>query len=224
MQNSKNAATFLALIKWPLALLCFSFLPASALALGYELTLLIHKPNLIKYMLLGFGSYMLVWYFLIRKSNISILSTFEHEITHCIFAWLTFNRVIGLTGTLRSGGHMKYEGHANWLLSIAPYFFPTLTFLTLLILGISGHSENYISLIVVGATLAYHVTSTFQETHHAQTDLQEVGFVFSILFLPTANLICYSVVFAVLIEGWTGIVNLFFHITQSTVSPLRLIY
>jgi hypothetical protein len=223
MSNSKNAATLLALIKWPLALLSFSFLPASALALWYELTLLIHKPSLIKYILLGFGSYMLVWFFFIRKTNISILSTFEHEITHCIFAWLTFNRVIGLTATLRSGGHMKYEGHANWLLSISPYFFPTLTFLSLLILGISGYSENYISLIVVGSTLAYHVTSTLQETHHAQTDLQEVGFVFSILFLPTANLICYAVVFAVLIEGWAGIVNLSIHLAQSSVSPLRLI-
>ena len=119
---------------------------------------------------------------------------------------------------------MKYEGHANWLLSIAPYFFPTLTFLTLLFLGISGYSENYISFIVVGATLAYHVTSTFQETHHAQTDLQEVGFVFSILFLPTANLICYSVVLVVLIEGWTGIDNFFILLAQSSVSPLRLIY
>jgi len=118
---------------------------------------------------------------------------------------------------------MKYEGHANWLLSISPYFFPTLTFLSLLILGISGYSENYISLIVVGSTLAYHVTSTLQETHHAQTDLQEVGFVFSILFLPTANLICYAVVFAVLIEGWAGIVNLSIHLAQSSVSPLRLI-
>lgn len=224
MSNSKNAATLLAILKWPLALLFFSFLPASSLEFGCQLILLINKSNLTKYLFFGFSSYMLVWYFFIRKTNISILSTFEHEITHCIFAWLTFNRVVGLTATLKSGGHMKYEGHANWLLSIAPYFFPTLTFCTLLIVELCGYSESNLSLIVIGATLAYHITSTFQETHHAQTDLQEVGFVFSCLFLPTANLICYLIVLAVLFEGWAGVSNLFMQLAQSPVSPFRVIY
>jgi hypothetical protein len=223
MLNSKNAATALTIMKWPVALLFLGFLPASTLLLWHELSQLIQQPLLFKYVSLGFCAYMFVWYLFIRNTSISILSTFEHEITHCIFAWLTFNRVTGLSATLRSGGHMKYEGHPNWLLSIAPYFFPTLTFSTLLILSVAWSSESYVGFALVGVTLAYHITSTIQETHHAQTDLQEVGFLFSILFLPTANLFCYSVVLAVLIEGRSGVINCFTHLTQSQYGPMWLI-
>ena len=222
MLNSKNTATLLTLIKWPTATLFLSFLPASAMLIGHELFIFNQKSYQFGNLLLGFSVYMLIWYFYIKKINISILSTFEHEITHCIFAWLTFNRVVSLSATLKRGGHMKFEGHANWLISVSPYFFPTLTFAILLISGVVGYSENHFNYIFVGASLGYHITSTFHETHHAQTDLQEVGFIFSILFLPTANLLCYSIVLAVLTDGWNGFTNCFAYLAQSSLNPFQI--
>jgi hypothetical protein len=41
----------------------------------------------------------------------------------------------------------------------------------------------------MGFSIAYHLQSTWEETHHAQTDLQQSGWLFSWLFLPTANLL-----------------------------------
>ena len=221
MINSKNVATILLLIKWPIAILCLFFLPASVMMMWHQLIIFNQKSSQFINLILGFGIYMLIWYYYIRKTNVSILSTFEHEITHCIFAWLTLNRVVSLTATLKKGGHMKYEGHSNWLISIAPYFFPTLTFVILLISGALGYSENHLNFILIGASLGYHITSTFHETHHAQTDLQEVGFIFSIIFLPTANLICYSIVLAVLIEGWKGLMNCFIYLNKSPINPFQ---
>ena len=104
MLNSKNTATLLTLIKWPTATLFLSFLPASAMLIGHELLIFNQKSYQFGNLLLGFSVYMLIWYFYIKKINISILSTFEHEITHCIFAWLTFNRVVSLSATLKRGG------------------------------------------------------------------------------------------------------------------------
>ena len=104
MLNSKNTTTLLTLIKWPTATLFLSFLPASAMLIGHELFIFNQKSYQFGNLLLGFSVYMLIWYFYIKKINISILSTFEHEITHCIFAWLTFNRVVSLSATLKRGG------------------------------------------------------------------------------------------------------------------------
>ncbi len=113
MINSKNVATILFLIKWPIAILCLFFLPASVMMMWHQLIIFNQKSSQFINLILGFGIYMLIWYYYIRKTNVSILSTFEHEITHCIFAWLTLNRVVSLTATLKKGGHMKYVDICN---------------------------------------------------------------------------------------------------------------
>src|SRR5438270_538009 len=40
---------------------------------------------------------------------------------------------------------------------------------------------------VLGATVGYHIWSTWSETHRHQSDLREVGWVFSTVFLVAAN-------------------------------------
>jgi hypothetical protein len=68
-------------------------------------------------------TYGAFWWVSIRKWTISWLSTFEHEITHCLFAWLTGNKVGEIQITLRGCGHMTVLGSPNWLIDVAPYFF-----------------------------------------------------------------------------------------------------
>ena len=47
-----------------------------------------------------------------------------------------------------------------------------------------------------GVLVAYHITSTWRETHRGQTDLQQVGWLYSLLFLPAANVISYGMLLA----------------------------
>jgi hypothetical protein len=42
----------------------------------------------------------------------------------------------------------------------------------------------------------FHHISTWRETHAGQTDLQETGFLFAWMFLPSANLLAAGTVFA----------------------------
>jgi hypothetical protein len=44
----------------------------------------------------------------------------------------------------------------------------------------------------LGATVAYHATSTWLETHKRQTDLLKVGLPFAWCFLPGANALLYG--------------------------------
>ena len=203
---NQGISSILALCKWPIALLFATLFPATAILLWEEIIFSLREGAYFWPLFWGAVTYILIWYYLIRKSSISFLSTLEHEITHCIFAWLTFNRVTGLKATLRSGGHMTYEGSGNWLLTIAPYFFPTSTIGLLFLAPYLDFVSVLVIQAVIGASIAYHATSTWVETHHAQTDLKEVGFLFSFLFLPTANLLSFALIFADLRSGWHGVV------------------
>jgi hypothetical protein len=62
---------------------------------------------------------------------------------------------------------------------------------------------------IVGVTLAYHLTSTWTETHHAQTDLREAGFLFCWMFLPTANVASLGVMLAAVRSGQFGVLQWF---------------
>lgn len=204
---NQNISFMLALCKWPIALVFATFLPASIILLLNEIVWISKGADFFWPLLLGVTIYLLIWFVWIRKSSISFLSTLEHEITHCIFAWLTFNRVTGLRATLRAGGHMTFEGSGNWLLTISPYFFPTVTVILLLLDPFLYFLDKFIIQIIIGVSIAYHGTSTWSETNHTQSDLKEAGFFFSFLFLPTANLVSFSFIFANLRDGWNGMVN-----------------
>ena len=55
--------------------------------------------------------------------------------------------------------------------------------------------------LLLGVTTAYHVTSTWTETHRQQSDLQFTGFLFAWMFLPTANLVFLGFISLTVIEG-----------------------
>ncbi|MFZ4619634.1 MAG: M50 family metallopeptidase [Bacteroidota bacterium] len=154
---------------------------------------------------IGFLGYMLLWFLIFRRQAVgSYISTLEHECTHALFAILTGHSVKALRVTAHSGGQVVYQGgEGNWLIVIAPYFFPTVTFIMLLIrLFIQ---PNYWFEIGVGVSIAFHIGSTFYETHSGQTDLQKVGRFFSFCFLPTVNILTYTFIAVYLRSGWQGI-------------------
>jgi hypothetical protein len=218
----QKISLLLLLLKWPTAFIFILFTPAAALLLIGELQQSVTGSGYFWPLLLGHLSYQYMWCLWIRKTSVSFFSTLEHEITHCIFAVITFNRVTGLRATLREGGRMTYEGSGNWLLTISPYFFPTVTVTLLLVMPLIDAQGTIAMHLAIGASMAYHATSTWTETHHAQTDLRDAGFLFSICFLPTANLLSFSLIFATLRAGWSGINESLYAILNSPLSPFQL--
>ena len=182
----------LEVIKWPLAAASILILPFSLIELrdsGVIGEIFSNKVTILG----GFVGYFLLWvFFFSKRSAGSFFSTFEHELTHALFAWITFKKVTGLQATWNSGGVCYIEGGENWLIYIAPYFFPTLMLIPM-ILSVIVDRQYYDSIeVMLGAVMAYHMTSTYVETHSGQTDLQETGFLFAALFLPTANVMIYG--------------------------------
>jgi len=49
---------------------------------------------------------------------------------------------------------------------------------------------------LLGAAIVINVASSIRETHSEQSDLARIGWVFALLFLPSANLLCYRMLLA----------------------------
>lgn len=138
----------------------------------------------------------------------SFFAIAEHELTHMLFAVLTLHKPKGLDIDQDRGGSFSFEGKGNWLVALAPYFFPTFTFF--LMIGLVIYERLYgkmppYQLILFGIFTGYHFIVTLFEIHPKQTDFEVAGPVFSICFIPGANLLIYGMLFAYLLKGWGGI-------------------
>jgi hypothetical protein len=201
MQVHRGYAAILGLLKWPIALTSLIYLPAIVDAfLSTVVSSLASENRALDAFFFGVLSYLLLWILLIRRSRLTFLSTLEHEITHCLFAWLTLNKVTGLRVTLKDGGHMTYEGTPNWLIQTSPYFFPTISFLLLIPVFWFGSPLRESLLFLLGVSTGYHIVSTYQETHSQQGDFRDAGFIFVLCFLPGANIFLYLVLLNSMME------------------------
>jgi Peptidase M50B-like len=200
----------LALVKWPVAVIAVVFTPALALALWDVIRAVAHAPRHAMPFLTGAGGYLVGWYLVFRSRAVgSLFSTAEHELTHALFAWLTFHKVVQFRATWSRGGHVQYLGIGNWLITIAPYFFPTLSVFALIVLAFLPREYAWWGSAALGFTVAYHLTSTWRETHHQQPDLAKVGFPFAICFLPASNGLVYGVLLSFAATGGPGVAAFF---------------
>lgn len=191
-------------LKWPCAVLSVLLIwPALQVCFGVILSC-IRDPQPILPFVGGAAIYVALWMWTIRWWRTTWLSTLEHELTHAFFAVLTFHKVVGLKATWSQGGHVQFTGRGNWLITLSPYFFPTVCWFLMLVFWLLPAVPWHTAAILNGAAFAYHVTSTMRETHGGQTDLKKAGFVYCFAFLPTANLICNGMVVAYSYAGPKG--------------------
>lgn len=195
----------LAILKWPLALLMvFLIIPAfktDLMILYNGLTL-----SVLGWFFLPLLIMILLW-LVIPGLGGSFLSILEHELTHMVFAILTFHSPHDINVQRGVGGNFIYTGNGNWLISIAPYFFPTSSVLVIL-LGLFYFFMGQILpphyWAILGVMTGYHLISTLDEIHLGQTDFKAAGYLFSILFLPAANLIFYGILLSFACYGFNG--------------------
>ena len=115
-----------------------------------------------------------------------------HELTHAIWTWLQGGRVKKLKATSK-GGHVIVT-RSNFLVALAPYFFPLYAILVGLFF-FAGHMiwnwRNYLAWfhLLLGAAYAFHVTLTWHILKHEQTDISEQGYLFSGVVIFLGNVV-----------------------------------
>ena len=161
--------------------------------------------------LLGTIAFFILYSLLSNK--LQYFSTFEHELTHNIWALLFFKKPRGFHVNTDGSGLFEWSGSSGLLsklfILLSPYFFPTITmFLILLSLIIK---DGFISIffLVIGISFGYHIVSTVKEMHLEQTDITENGYFTSFNTIVLMSLIMNGVVIAFINNGYNGIAEFF---------------
>jgi len=130
-----------------------------------------------------------------------------HELTHALWAWLFGGRVKKLKVSSK-GGHVIVTKN-NFLIVLAPYFFPLYAALVVLVFVLGNLIWDWRPGLVwfhlaLGAACAFHVTLTWHVLQHEQSDITSQGWLFSavIIFLGNASLLLVGVP---LITGKVGL-------------------
>lgn len=117
-----------------------------------------------------------------------LVYVFGHEFTHALWTWLFGGRVKKFKASAK-GGHVIVTRN-NFLIALAPYFFPFYAVLVMAAFWAGHWFWNWRHYLVwfhlaLGAAYAFHVTLTWHILKHSQTDISEQGYLFSsaIIFL-----------------------------------------
>ncbi len=104
---------------------------------------------------------------------------------------------------------LQYTRSSNFLVTLAPYYFPVFTLPFLVARPWIASSSRWIFDILIGLTLAFHYTSLFREFRLYQTDLTKVGFLFAIGVTIVLNLVILVAVVHIISDDYAGLLDYF---------------
>ena len=117
---------------------------------------------------------------------------FGHELTHAIWVWAMGGRVMRFN-VRRDGGHIITDT-SNFLIALAPYFYPLYSLVVIALYGIASRFYNlapFTPLLfgLLGLTWAFHMSFTLWMIPKGQSDLKSHGSIFSIVVIYVMNLL-----------------------------------
>jgi hypothetical protein len=150
------------------------------------------------------------WFFAGLLSYILIYSVFQnpiktyvigHELSHAVWTWLFRGKVMGLRAGASGGSVIVSK--SNVFISLAPYFFPFYTALSIasyLVLRSFWPVEQFYEAyrFILGFTWSFHLLLTIYAIMKGQDDLKENGTFFSLIFIYCANVLCLGLLWVYL--------------------------
>jgi len=139
-------------------------------------------------LLAGAGCWIVVYLLLPKPMWLYVLG---HELTHAVWAWLFGAQVRKLKVT-SSGGHVVIT-KTNFLIALAPYFFPLYAIIVVAVFAI-GHLiwnwRQFMALfdLLLGAAYAFHITLTGHILKTRQSDITDQGYLFSAVVIFLGNI------------------------------------
>jgi hypothetical protein len=121
-----------------------------------------------------------------------------HELTHALWTWLFGGQVKKMKVT-SSGGHVVIS-RTNFLITLAPYFFPLYAVIVVVVFALGNLIWNWRGYLVwfhlcVGAAYAFHVTLTVHTLKTRQSDITSQGRLFSsvVIFLGNVSVLLFGI-------------------------------
>jgi hypothetical protein len=136
---------------------------------------------------------------------------FGHELTHAVWAWV-FGGEVKRLKVSSQGGHVVIT-RTNFLIALAPYFFPLYAVLVVAVFAaghLIGDWRTYVAWfhLLLGAAMAFHATMTWHVLQTRQTDITQQGYLFSavVIFLGNVGVLLLGVpLLADKVSLWTAL-------------------
>jgi hypothetical protein len=176
--------------KWIKFIIAILLLPVCAGA-GWALGMVIRasgSADLTWVPLLAGAACWAVIYWLLPKPM--WIYVFGHELTHAVWVWL-FGGEVKKFKVTSEGGHVVVD-RTNFLIALAPYFFPLYAVLVVLVFA-AGHLiwgwQRHLPWfhLSLGAAYAFHVSLTWHVLQTRQSDITSQGYVFSAVVIFLGN-------------------------------------
>jgi len=125
-----------------------------------------------------------------------LIYVFGHELTHALWTWVFGGRVKRFKASAK-GGHVVIS-KSNFLIVLAPYFFPLYAVLVVGVFAI-GHVlfgwERYLPWfhLLIGAAYCFHVTLTWHILQTRQSDITGEGYLFASAIIFLGNISVFLV-------------------------------
>jgi len=182
-------------IKFILALLLLPICVGAARALWLVLRAGYGADTVWMPLLGGAGCWIVIFLLLPKPMWIYV---FGHELTHAIWTWL-FGGQVKKMKVSSKGGHVVIS-KTNFLIALAPYFFPLYAFFVIAVFALGKlfwHWQGYTVWyhLLLGAAYAFHLTLTFHVLQTRQSDITSQGYLFSavVVFLGNAVVLLVGV-------------------------------
>ena len=135
----------------------------------------------------GIGAFALCWSTISHPIRTYVLG---HELTHALWG-LMFGAMPSDVKVSAAGGSVRLT-RSNFLITLAPYFFPFYTFVVIVVALITYAFMRPLPFLplwmfLVGFTWAFHILFTVQTLTQRQPDIKLYGRIFSWTFIFIAN-------------------------------------
>jgi hypothetical protein len=154
----------------------------------WQVIILSGSANMIWLATLSGGAFfILIYIFLPEPKWLYVLG---HELTHALWSF-PFGGKLKKIKISSKGGHVSIT-KSNFLVSLAPYFFPLYVVLVVIIFFIGNFFWNltpylFIFYFLIGFAYAFHLTLTFRILKIKQPDIVGEGYIFSTVIIFLGN-------------------------------------
>jgi hypothetical protein len=143
---------------------------------------------------LGFIAYLMIHFLLYKPVFMHVMA---HEITHALWA-LPFGGRTKKLEVSKEGGRVLIS-KSNFLISLAPYFFPLYALFFTLIFFIADQKYRAVVAFFVGASLSFHIALTLFSLRSNQSDFHaDSNIIFSLTFIYFMNILVIAGILAIL--------------------------
>ncbi len=137
--------------------------------------------------------------------KLDYLYVLGHEAVHAVFTWIFGGAVKSFRVSAKGGSVATTK--SNFLISLAPYFFPLYTVLISLIFLVAQFffkaifEYTNVFMYLVGFSLAFHLIMTADTLKTKQPDLAENGYVFSLTLIYILNILILALSLSFIFEN-----------------------